>query len=246
MNEYILITGSSSGIGESISILLSQNKNIIIHGRNIERLNEVRQKCKNPSKVIIWNCDLNNVESVEKSLFDLITQNNITISSLVYSSGIMKMYPLKVIGLKNIYESINVNLISAVLITKTLIQKINSNKLESVVYISSNVSNFGAKAMSSYAMTKSALDSFMRCMAVELAPKVRLNSVLPGGVQTNMTKLIYDDSELIERIKSNYPLGLGNVNDIANLVLFLLSDSSRWITGQQFTIDGGRTINISG
>ncbi len=246
MRNYTLITGSSSGIGREIAILLSSDRNIILHGRNESRLNEVKLKCHNSGDVIIWNCDLSVIELVESSLLELIRVNDISITSLVHASGTLKMYPLKMIGLSNIYETLNVNFISAVLITKTLMMRINKSSLSSVVFISSNISNFGAKAMSSYAITKSALDSFMRCMAVELAPKVRFNSVLPGGVRTNMTNHIYENIELINRIEKQYPLGLGDSRDIANLVSFLLSDDAKWITGQQMIIDGGMTINISG
>jgi NAD(P)-dependent dehydrogenase (short-subunit alcohol dehydrogenase family) len=141
----------------------------------------------------------------------------------------------------------NTNVISASLIVKTLIsKKINISALNNVVFISSNISNMGAKAMSIYGSTKGALDSLMRCLAIELAPKVRVNSVLPGGVKTEMTASIYENKELIDRMEATYPLGFGYPEDIYEAVNFLLSDKSRWITGQQFTVDGGRTINITG
>ena len=86
----------------------------------------------------------------------------------------------------------------------------------------------------------------MRSLAMELAPEVRINSVLPGGVRTRMTEHMYEDEELINRMAATYPLGLGDVNDIYHAVRFLLSDEARWITGQQITVDGGRTINVTG
>ena len=85
----------------------------------------------------------------------------------------------------------------------------------------------------------------MRSLAVELAPQVRVNSVLPGGIGTQMTDRMLSDAELKERMERDYPLGLGRAEDVASLVRFLVSDEARWITGQQFVIDGGRTINIT-
>ena len=86
----------------------------------------------------------------------------------------------------------------------------------------------------------------MRCLAVELAPNVRVNSVLPGAVRTRMTEGIFANAEVVERMKGQYPLGLGNPANIADAVAFLLSEKASWITGQQVTVDGGATIDITG
>jgi NAD(P)-dependent dehydrogenase (short-subunit alcohol dehydrogenase family) len=96
-----------------------------------------------------------------------------------------------------------------------------------------------------YCASKGALDAYMRALAVELAPNVRVNSVLPGGVRTPMTESMFADAEWVERVQSQYPLGLGTEGDIADSVEFLLSDGARWVTGQQLVVDGGRTVNIS-
>lgn len=97
-----------------------------------------------------------------------------------------------------------------------------------------------------YGSSKAALDGLMRGLAVELAPKVRVNSVLPGAILTDMTADILNDEAVVRRMEGAYPLGLGNAEDISNTVKFLLSDDARWITGQQFYVDGGRTVNITG
>ena len=144
-------------------------------------------------------------------------------------------------------ESFNINIISAALIAKVLTgKKQNDKTLKSAVFISSNISNFGAKAFSVYGSAKAGLDGLMRSLAMEFAPKVRINSVLPGGVRTRMTECMYQDQELIDRMASTYPLGLGTVTNISDAVLFLLSDKASWITGQQITVDGGRTANVTG
>jgi NAD(P)-dependent dehydrogenase (short-subunit alcohol dehydrogenase family) len=123
--------------------------------------------------------------------------------------------------------------------------KFNLGALKSVVYLSSNLSNMGAKGMSAYGASKGAIDTLMRCLAVELAPRVRLNSILPGAIPTEMTKAIFDNEEVRTRMIETYPLGIGEALDICYLAEFLLSNKSKWITGQQFTVDGGRSINIS-
>lgn len=124
-------------------------------------------------------------------------------------------------------------------------KKVNKNCLKNVVFISSNISDMGAKAMSIYGMSKSGLDGLMRCLSIELAPNIRVNSVLPGALETNMTKEMFENIEIKNKMKESYPLGIGEMNDVSNIVDFLLSDKSKWITGQKITVDGGRTINLS-
>lgn len=247
MNKpVVLVTGASSGIGKVVAIELSKEYRVILHGRNISRLQEVQQMCFNGSECLIWNDNLADISLLEERLQTFINGNNLQINSFVHSAGIIKMLPLKVQSVQNILDSLNTNVVSAMLITKVLSsKKWNKGALKSIVYISSNISNRGAKAFNTYAATKGALDSFMRSMAVELAPKVRVNSVLPGAILTEMTSTIFN-KEVEERMESTYPLGNGYPQDIANGVKFLLSEQARWITGQQLTIDGGRTIDITG
>jgi NAD(P)-dependent dehydrogenase (short-subunit alcohol dehydrogenase family) len=245
--KFVLVTGASSGIGRKISIELSAVHNVVLHGRNIERLLETKEKCAQNTQHIVFARDLSNVIGLEDDLSLFIKNNNIQITQFVHCAGFMKMIPLKMITIETINTTFATNVISVALIIKILInRKINNAALISVVLISSNISNFGAKAFNVYGASKAALDGLMRSLAIELAPKVRINSVLPGAVKTEMTESIFADQETLQRMENTYPLGLGEENDIYEVVNFLLSPKARWITGQQFTVDGGRTINITG
>jgi NAD(P)-dependent dehydrogenase (short-subunit alcohol dehydrogenase family) len=244
--EFVLVTGASSGMGEEIAKSLSSEYNIILNGRDRERLESVENKCHG-DKNIIWQYDLSDVEGLESSLQELLKENDIKVSYFVHCAGYMKMYPVKMLTPKLFTDAFNVNVISAAMIVKNLAsKKVNEKSLRSAVFISSNISNFGAKAFSVYSSSKAAIDGLMRSLAIELAPSVRINSVLPGGVRTRMTESIYQNEEVVSRMVSTYPLGLGDVTEIRDAVLFLLSDKARWITGQQLTVDGGRTVNITG
>jgi len=245
--QYFLITGASSGIGQRIAIEMSRTHNLILHGRNDERLNQTLSLCDSSMCHLKWLANLEDVFNIESSLEKFIIDNNCQIKGFVHSAGFMKAIPLRMISVEVFQNSFNVNCTSAAIIAKVLSKKkINSDSLRNIVFISSNISNFGAKAFSTYSASKAAVDGLMRSLAIELAPKVRVNSVLPGGIRTAMTEHMYEDAELIERMSKSYPLGLGQTQDIANAVSFLLSDESRWITGQQLVVDGGRTINITG
>lgn len=243
---FLLLTGASSGIGKVMAMMLSEHYNIILCGRDETRLNETKRLCKNEN-VLIWKFDLKNLSMIEASLSFFIENNNIRIAQFVHCAGYMKMLPLKMVTEGNIADTFNTNVISAILITKALMKKrINQGGLENIVFISSNISNMGAKAFSTYAASKGALDALMRCLAVELAPDVRVNSVLPGAIKTEMTENIYENKDVLARMEATYPLGLGAPEDVSEMVIFLLSEKAKWITGQQFMVDGGRTIDISG
>jgi len=244
MMEYTLITGASSGVGRELAVYLSKTRKLILNGRNIERLEQTRQQCEN--NPIIWPYDLADIEKLEASLAELIKEKGLVLSSFVHCAGLMKMVPLRAINPETLKSVFSVNVFSAEMITKVLASRKNNGKnLKSVVFISSNISNRGAAAFSTYGSSKAALDGLMRNLAAELAPAVRVNSVLPGGMITEMTKEIFADEAKKAEFEKNYPLGIGTPEDIAPVVKFLLSDQSGWMTGQQITVDGGRTIDIT-
>ena len=242
--EYTLITGASSGVGRELAIYLSKSHNMILNGRNEERLLETQMMCE--GNTLIWSYDLSKIHTLEVDFSQFMKEKEISISSFVHCAGLMKMVPIRGINAETLINTYEINVFAPTLITKILAsRKMNGRNLKSVVFISSNISNRGAAAFSAYGSSKAALDGLMRNLAVELAPNVRINSVLPGGMITEMTKEIFDDEVKRAEFERNYPLGIGTPKDIAPAVKFLLSDDSRWITGQQFTVDGGRTVDIT-
>lgn len=244
--ETILITGASSGMGREMAIRFSEQYKVIVNGRNLERLQETISMCYNSNEHLIWQYDLSNIDGVEESLTAFLKLEGINVNYYVHCAGMMKNYPIKMVNVELLQQTFNTNVFSAELITKMLVnKKLNNGALKSIVYISSNISGFGAKAHSVYGASKGALDALMKSLAMELAP-IRVNSVLPGAVRTALTEHIFEDEELINRMAETYPLGLGNTTDIYEAVKFLLSEEARWITGQQMTVDGGRTVNITG
>ena len=245
--SYLLVTGASSGIGQEIAIRLSESYSIVLHGRDKERLQHTMNACNPEREHLIWEYDLTDIDALEEAFTQFLSENNCVIDGFVHSAGYLKMMPLKMAKADWFRLSFDVNVIAAALVAKVLIKKkTNAEELKSIVFISSINSKFGVKAMSAYSASKAALDGLMRSLAVELAPAVRVNSILPGGIRTAMTEHLYEDKELIERIFSAYPMGQGSANDISGAVKFLLSDDAKWITGQQLVVDGGRTINVTG
>lgn len=245
--QYLFISGATSSIGAVICKNLSKSYNLVLHGRDLEKINSVLQTCDNQTKHILFVANLEHYDQLEELLVKFIVDNNISISGFIHCAGIMKMIPAKMYSVAAVQNLFSINLFSAIIIVKTLLQrKYNSDVLKNILFISSNISNFGAKAFGLYSASKAGLDGLMRSLAVELAPKIRVNSILPGAIHTQMTSDIFQDEGKVKSMLGAYPLGEGFPQDIANIVEFLLSENSRWITGQQITIDGGRTVNISG
>jgi NAD(P)-dependent dehydrogenase (short-subunit alcohol dehydrogenase family) len=245
--SYLLITGASSGIGREIALQLSEQYSIVLHDRDKERLIQTLEACNPNRDHLIWEYDLTMIDTLEDALTQFLLDNNCMISGFIHSAGHMKMVPLKMATFEQFRLSFDVHVIAAALVAKVLTKKkVNAGELKSIVFISSINSKFGVKAFSAYATSKAAVDGLMRSLALELAPAVRVNSVLPGGIRTPMTEHLYEDTALIERMYATYPLGSGSVKDIYGAVKFLISEDARWITGQQLVVDGGRTINITG
>ena len=241
-----LITGSSSSLGAEIAARLSQTRRLLLSGRNVSRLAQTRDRCARPHEHLLWPLDLRDVASLEALLRQCLTANGITVDGFVHCAGVLKLLPMRSVEVAAATETMNVNFLSAAEIVRLLLKKaINQHQLRSVVFVSSTASQFGAKGFNLYCASKGALDALMRALAVELAPAVRVNSVLPGAVKTRMTEAMFDDPHVKARIERDYPLGIGEPSDIASAVEFLMSDNARWITGQQLVVDGGRTVNIS-
>lgn len=242
--DYVLLTGASSGVGRELAIYLSKRYPLILNGRNEERLAETKARCE--KEALIWPYDLTKIDTIEADLTSWLQSNEANVCAFVHCAGLMKMVPLRSVDVQSLRDTYSTNVFSPELIAKVLTsRKVNSKKLRSIVFISSNISNRGAAAFSIYGSSKAAVDGLMRNLSVELAPNVRVNSVLPGGMITEMTKDIFADEQKKAEFERNYPLGIGTPDDIAPVVEFLLSDGARWMTGQQVTVDGGRTIDIT-
>lgn len=114
------------------------------------------------------------------------------------------------------------------------------------MFLSSVCAIAGAPGLSAYAASKSALIGLTKTLALELAPsRIRVNSVLPGFVRTEMTDRLGESltNDQLEGIVARHPLGVGLPRDVANGIAYLLADTGRWVTGTSLVIDGGYTAH---
>ncbi len=240
IDKTILVTGATSGIGFEIckQIAVAEG-NFIGIGRNIEELqNYIDDNELELSKAIKFDLiDLDNIHL-------LVSELHIKIDGFVHSAGIAHVSPMHFFNYSD-YENIRkINLDCVLVLFSELLKKKKINKQSSAVFISSISAIRGAKGNGLYAITKSALDTISKVYANELSSKhIRVNTLQPGMVQTEMSMQAETilSKEVMDIDRAKYPLGYGEAKDIALPVIFLLSNASKWITGQSIVIDGGRT-----
>lgn len=245
VGKTILVTGASSGIGRQCSISCSEMGAIVIlAGRNEDRLNETNRMMVQPDKHLIWATDLTDYEKIETELKKIVEKFG-KIDGVVHSAGISTTLPVRMVTPQKMEDFFRTNVYGAINLTRLITKKANfSEEGGSIIFISSVMGIVGEVAKSLYSMTKGALISGSRSLALELADrKIRVNCVSPGVVITPMAQnAVYSrDEESLGKIKSLHPLGLGIPEDVANSCVFLLSDASRWITGTNIVVDGGYT-----
>jgi len=212
-------------------------------GRNAEKLEAVRNACEGPSRHLLWVRDLSYVENVGEELSSLLSGKNIEVDHFIHSAGVLGIQFIRANEMAFVIRLFNVNLFSAMEIIRPLTQKpVNKGALRSITFISSIVTRVGSKGYYVYAASKGAVNSLSLSLAVELAPAVRVNSVLPGIIGTEMNTDHFANPEFVASVKATHPLGLGRPEDVADAVEFLTSDRARWITGQEIVVDGGRTV----
>jgi NAD(P)-dependent dehydrogenase (short-subunit alcohol dehydrogenase family) len=241
--QFTLVTGASSGIGEAVARRMACSGPLILHGRDPDRLEAVRLSLPRPETHRIWCQDFADGPSTVESLAQMLAELAVPVSAFIHCAAELHVAPVTGTDSAGVLRAFQVNYFSATAILRLLLKKaINLGSLRTVVFVSSISSSFGSRGSSVYAATKGALDSLARSLATELAPVVRVNSILPGAIQTPGTQFLYA-SQGTEKLAEGYLLGQGCTSDIAAMAEFLVSDRSRWITGQQFVVDGGKTAH---
>ena len=235
--NYILVTGASSGIGRQIAIDLSKDgANLILLGRDFDKLQETKSLCTTVAQVLLIAKDL-----IDEDAADFILNAiDVNLNGIVLNAGKTLLKPLSFINRQQIDELFAINVRSNMLIMQALLRKKRIEKGASIVVISSIATVKPSVGISIYNASKSALNGFAHSLALEVAAKkIRVNTILPGIVETNLLGRKRTEEEL-NSLLSEYPLGrFGTPADISSLTCFLLSDQASWITGAQIPIDGG-------
>jgi NAD(P)-dependent dehydrogenase (short-subunit alcohol dehydrogenase family) len=239
--KTFLVTGASSGIGYETCLAISrQGGKFIAIARRSDFLLKLISESNQDN--VQYTLDLSNIDNIKK--FVEIIPN---IDGIVHCAGIVSLAPLKFYSEELMNSIRSVNFDSIVYLINQIVKKKKLNKASSIVLTTSIAGLFGMKGNGIYAASKGALISISKVWANELAVnKIRINCVSPGMVKTEITNKSIENLsiEVIQEDEKKYPLGYGEAIQVANPIIFLLSDASSWITGQNLVLDGGRTSII--
>lgn len=236
-----LITGGNSGIGRACAITFATNNyKVYILGRNKLKLETVK---KLNSNIDYIECDIQNKLKLQEVINKI---ENIDV--LINCAGIINSSEEeKFLDLETLDYVLDINLKGTITTSLLTIEKmINNNVKGTIINISSIAAHNGSKYFPIYSASKGGIISFTKSIASRYGEKgIRCNVISPGVIKTPMSYIEtpnFDD--YIEEISTNTPLGrLGEPSDIANVALFLSSNQSNFITGQEIIVDGGYTLS---
>ncbi len=236
--KTILVTGASSGLGKQTAITASRyGAKVIITGRNAVRLDETFRSLLGEGHMQIL-ADLTIQADIDR-LVAGIPQ----IHGLVHSTGISDMTPASYITSDTIAKTFRISFDAIVLLTSGVLRKKKLVKNNSaIVFISSISTRYPFTGGAMYVSAKAAIEGYSRVLAKELAPRgTRVNCIAPALVRTPMMNETAENysQEVITQIEERQLLGLGNPDDVANSIVFFLSDASKWITAGHLILGGG-------
>ena len=236
MTKIAIVTGGTRGIGASISKKLkSSNFKVIANYASNDDAAESFSK-ENNIEVIKW--DVSNYDECQKSV-NKIYEDNKNVDILINNAGITRDAPLHKMSRDNWQKVIDVNLNSIFNMTSLVINKMRENSFGRIIHISSVNGQKGQFGQTNYAATKSALIGFSKSLALESASKgITSNVICPGYINTEMVAAIREDilKSIIETIPNKR---LGEADEVAEMVDYLVSDKASYVNGSTFSINGG-------
>ena len=237
-DKIILITGANRGIGLNILQKISNNGYTVIgtsrSESGLENISNTLENTNGEGMIM----DVTNQESIDKAVSNIKEKYGV-IYGLVNNAGITQDNLLMRMTDKEWSSVIDTNLTSLYRVTKSVVKDMMKARIGRIINIGSIVGLMGNAGQSNYSATKAGLLGFTKSLARELSSRnINVNSVSPGFIETDMTKALSSDQ--IEALTKNIPLGrIASPEEVSNVINFLLSDESSYITGENINVNGG-------
>lgn len=242
VGKTILITGASSGIGRETALVCSKmGATVIITGRNEERLIATSNQLEGDGHKYIV------ADIAEEEQIEALASECPQLDGVVHCAGVGDRTLLKMVREKDIERVMSANFNGPVLLQRALLKKKKVKAASSIVFIASRAPFAPAVGNGIYAASKGAMIAYAKVLGLELSSQlIRVNCVCPAMV---WTELVQRDAEIngvdYTEVEQKYPLKrFGKPEDVANLVVYLLSDASSWMTGSCIDITGGGELTL--
>lgn len=238
--QIFIVTGASSGIGEGVALLLNElGASVVAIARREDKLESMKAKAKYPENIFIEVKDL--AEDIEElpQYVKALKEKYGKFQGMAYCAGLGGIYPLRAVDMTTMQKTFAINYFAPVFMAKGFADKRNNTGQRcSMVFIASAGGVHCDPGMTCYSGSKGALIATMQSIARELAPSgVRVNCVSPTLIQTDMA-----DETSQQFAEGKYPFGLGEVSDVASMIVYLLSEKAKWLTAQNYILDCGGVL----
>jgi 3-oxoacyl-[acyl-carrier protein] reductase len=242
--KWILVTGGSRGIGKGLVLALAEAGYAIVftYKSSVDEATAIETQMKDKQcDVQSFQCDGTDFAAVEALCNRLIEERGCP-HALINNLGVAKDELVFNMDIKNYLTTIETNLHSSVYFNRCLVPAFMHEGEGNILHMSSVTGIKGNSGQSSYAITKAGLIGLTKTMAVELARfNINVNAIAPGFIQTEMTDALPETA--IKKINKMVPLKrMGTIAEVASLALYLISEDSRYITGQTLVVDGGLSV----
>lgn len=234
-----LVVGASSGIGRASAITISKlGGRVVLSSRNEEKLRETLSLMVGEKHIVVP-YDMHKVSGIKDFIKTCVEQLNEKFDGLVFSSGSAKTKLIKMENVEDFEEDFELGYKAYLMLLKEFSSKRILNDGGSIVALSSRAALFPEKVMTRYATTKAAVNITSKIAAQEFARrKIRVNTICPEMTKTSMVDHFFNNVSR-EQLEKFYPLGFLEPEDVADLVVFLLSDMSKKFTGQNLHLSAG-------